>query len=83
MAHIKSRSINSQTGEEVVTYFTDEEWATQEQARLDAEAAEAARDLKQEELDRMTAKEIAFYKLYAQDTGRTIPELKAAVKALM
>lgn len=67
--HIKSKSINVQTGEEAITYFTDAEWAAHEQARLDAAAAEAARDLKQELLDTLHPADVAFMKVYADREG--------------
>lgn len=81
--YIKGRSKDVTTGEETVTYFTDEEWAAQEQARLDSEAAEAARDLDEEELDKVTRVFKAFLKVYAQREGVTIPQLRAAIKAEM
>lgn len=83
MAHVKGKAINVQTGEEVITYFTDEEWAACEKARLDAEAAEAARDMKQEMLDGMPVGFKAFVKAYAKRMGITPAEALADIKAEM
>lgn len=79
--HIKSKSINVQTGEEVVTHFTDEEWAAAEQARLDAEAAEAARDPDEEEIDQMGRIFLAFLRAYADREGVTMSQVRTAIKA--
>lgn len=79
--HIKAKRKDTKSEEVQIVYFTEQEWQDHIAAKTAADAAEAARDHKQEELNRLTPREIAFYKLYAADTGRTIPELKAAVKA--
>lgn len=83
MVQVKGRSINVQTGEEVVTYFTDQEWAAQEQSHLEAEAAEAARDPKQELLDTIPPGMMAFLKVYADREGLTYKDLLKLVKDKM
>lgn len=81
--HVKGISKNVKTGEVETTYFTDEEWAVYEQARLDAAAAEANRDLKQELLDTIPPGMMAFLKVYADREGLTYKDLFAIIKGKM
>lgn len=81
MAHVKSRAIDVLTGKESVVYFTDQGWADHEQARLDAEAAEAARDHDDEAIEKVERIVKAFLKAYAKREGVTFAQLKNAIKA--
>lgn len=81
MPHIKSSSLNVQIGEASETYFTPAEWDAHlvaEQAEADVEAA---RDLKQELLDRLDPAVTAFMKVYAKRENVTMKQIRDAIKA--
>lgn len=80
---VKSRTRDVATGDVATVYFTDEEWAAKEQERLDAEAVNAARDEKEEELDQLVRGIMGFIKLYAEETGRKPRQVKDLIKMRM